>query len=145
MEKQFIKYDQALELKKLGFNEPCLAYYEPNKEIKYIDFNDFKSLPFLACNSEWQDLVGSPLKQHFFDWVIEKYQFFPEIVTDCTSYPKFCFRINEFTGNPSDLTSEEWGWVINDYSVLYRAKEEAEINCIDELISKIKEINVTKN
>ena len=27
MNKEFIKYEQALELKYIGFNEPCFGYY----------------------------------------------------------------------------------------------------------------------
>ena len=30
MEKEFVPYEQALELKELGFDEPCLAYLKPN-------------------------------------------------------------------------------------------------------------------
>jgi hypothetical protein len=32
MEKEFITYEQALALKELGFDEPCIAFYEPNNE-----------------------------------------------------------------------------------------------------------------
>jgi len=28
MEKEFLPYEQALELKKIGFDEPCFAYYD---------------------------------------------------------------------------------------------------------------------
>ena len=28
MEKEFLPYEQALELKELGFDEPCFAYYD---------------------------------------------------------------------------------------------------------------------
>lgn len=33
MNTQFVPYDLALELKELGFDEPCLAFYERNKEL----------------------------------------------------------------------------------------------------------------
>jgi hypothetical protein len=33
MEKEFIPYEQALELKELEFNEPCFGCYAENKEL----------------------------------------------------------------------------------------------------------------
>jgi hypothetical protein len=34
MEKEFVPYELALELKQLGFDEPCFAiYYNPSKEL----------------------------------------------------------------------------------------------------------------
>ena len=30
MMKEFVPYNEALELRKLGFDEPCFGYYEPN-------------------------------------------------------------------------------------------------------------------
>ena len=36
MEKEFIPYEQALELKELGFDEHCLGYYYGNKSLSII-------------------------------------------------------------------------------------------------------------
>ena len=47
MNKEFIPYEQALELKELGFNEPCLAIY--NDSGLHLDSKRF-TLP--AKNSE---------------------------------------------------------------------------------------------
>jgi hypothetical protein len=33
LEKEFIPYELALELKQLGFDEPCLGFYERNQEL----------------------------------------------------------------------------------------------------------------
>jgi hypothetical protein len=41
----FVPYEQALELKELGFDEPCLAYLKPNVltyEITIGEFNEFE-------------------------------------------------------------------------------------------------------
>jgi hypothetical protein len=41
----FVSYEQALELKELGFDEPCLAYLKPNVltyEITIGEFNEFE-------------------------------------------------------------------------------------------------------
>ena len=68
MNKEFTPYQEALELKELGFDEPCFGYYEPNKKFEYLNWETFKDFPYLAKNSEWQDLYGAPLYQQAFRW-----------------------------------------------------------------------------
>lgn len=36
LEKEFVPYEIALELKELGFNEPCFGYYYGNKTFSLI-------------------------------------------------------------------------------------------------------------
>jgi hypothetical protein len=45
MEKEFIPYNLALELKDLGFDEPCFGYYEPNGDLDYIERHILKDFP----------------------------------------------------------------------------------------------------
>ena len=42
--KNFILYTEALELKKLGFNEPCLSYFDSRLEhqLGNFDFTEIK-------------------------------------------------------------------------------------------------------
>lgn len=103
---------------------------------------DFK----LEINSKWcflsktisdSALIGIPLKQQVFRWFREKHQLYSQVLIDCTTYPKFCYQINKFYGNPRDLTIEEWGWEMGNYSILCRTYEEAENECINQLISLI--------
>jgi len=65
MEKEFIPYEQALALKELGFNEPCLGYYielrNPQEGILTID----------KCENNI-DGVLAPLYQQAFRWFREK-------------------------------------------------------------------------
>jgi hypothetical protein len=45
IESNFVPYNIALELKELGFDEPCLAYLKPNVltyEITIGEFNEFE-------------------------------------------------------------------------------------------------------
>ena len=70
MNKEFIPYEQALELKKLGFDEPCLAFYDeslyfPNNENQYGTFCNQK-LDVPSCSA--------PLYQQAFRWFREKYE-----------------------------------------------------------------------
>lgn len=124
MEKHFCNYNQSLAIKELGFNEPCLGFYDKfyNNEIVY-------------GYSEGNN--GAPLKSQVFEWFREKHNLFGSVETDCTTYPKFCYVVKEFFGNPNDLTEKEWGWKNGLYSVLYRSYHQAENELIDYLISII--------
>ena len=72
MEKEFVPYKLAVKLKALGFDEPCFGYYEPNGELGYIENHILKDFPYLAKNSEWQDLVAAPTFSHAFRWFRER-------------------------------------------------------------------------
>jgi len=63
MNKEFIPYEQALELKELGFNEQCFGYYVGNKLITSID-EIFNSTDIL--------IIPAPLYQQAFRWFREK-------------------------------------------------------------------------
>jgi hypothetical protein len=61
MKKEFIPYEQALELKELGFNEPCLSFYKT--------YNGITILTELENDYE----CTAPLYQQAFRWFREKY------------------------------------------------------------------------
>jgi hypothetical protein len=65
MEKEFIPYEQALELKELGFDEPCLGSW--NFYTKELNYNGQPS----TFSSE--DVIQLPLYQQVFRWFREKY------------------------------------------------------------------------
>jgi hypothetical protein len=47
MENEFIPYEQALALKELGFDEPCLAYYDMRSFTQRIPIKPFIKLKLL--------------------------------------------------------------------------------------------------
>lgn len=65
MEKEFIPYEQALALKELGFDEPCLGYWNRDPYLPKPTFNLVK--PF---EHEW--CIPSPLIQQAFRWFRDK-------------------------------------------------------------------------
>lgn len=129
--KEFVPYNEALELKKLGFDEPCFGYYEPNGDFNYIEKDIIKDFPYLAKNSEWQDLVASPTLSQAFRFFREKYNLHSEILLDQTTQPKYCFEIHKYEdfGNYEEIKIDEW--------FLYRTYEEAELECIKHLIKVV--------
>ena len=73
MNKEFIPYEQALELKELGFNENCLAFYNFEERLMPIDtdFTNFRELS--------DDLIKAPLYQQAFRWFREKHNIYCSI------------------------------------------------------------------
>ncbi len=76
MNKEFVPYEQALELKELGFNETCLAFYGGDGDSK-IYYNSLRNgsgdyEPYKA--SERLKWFGAPLYQQAFRWFREKYE-----------------------------------------------------------------------
>jgi hypothetical protein len=66
MKQEFVPYELALELKQLGFDEPCLAYHNIDPYLKSPAFNLCK--PF---DHEW--CLPAPLYQQAFRWFREKH------------------------------------------------------------------------
>lgn len=63
MKKEFVTYEQAIELKQLGFNEQCIAYY--------CDGN----LNIIECVNQEDEKVLAPLYQQVFRWFRNDYNF----------------------------------------------------------------------
>lgn len=69
MNKEFIPYEQALELKQLGFDEECLGYY--------TEYNDGSAILYTA-SSDFRSLEA-PLYQQAFRFFREKYLLHHEV------------------------------------------------------------------
>jgi hypothetical protein len=69
---EFIQYEQALELKELGFNEACMDYKIDEKKCSYQDVNGDCVYPNCICELNYQPL-GIPLYQQAFRWFREKH------------------------------------------------------------------------
>jgi hypothetical protein len=71
MDKEFIPYDLALEIKELGFNEECIATYRHDGDFNIVEQNglswNIKTNPNVHC--------AAPLYQQAFRWFREKYKF----------------------------------------------------------------------
>jgi hypothetical protein len=117
MNKEFIPYEQALELKELGFDEECLGWHN-SKRLLIDNYNNYNSkMPFEYCCSV-------PLYQQAFDFFIEEYNF-------C------CFiRGNNYDGYKYDID----GLGILRYKfeienrISFKTYPEAELACLKKLI-----------
>jgi hypothetical protein len=44
------------------------------------------------------------------NWLMNDHQIFIEIKVDKTTYPKYCYTISRFHGNPKNLSEKVWYW-----------------------------------
>jgi len=119
MEKEFISYELALELKQLGFDEPCLAFYGRSKEliIHKCEVTDFytSSLQCLA-----------PTYSQAFRWFRERYA--------------LCIVIK-----PIDDKNLELGYNLLKNGLMmgsHPTYEEAELACLQKLIEILQNLIV---
>ncbi len=112
MEKEFIPYEQALELKELGFDEPCLMYYDYSCTLVESGVYEYKA----------------PLYQQAFRWFREKYNLLGYVSQATISKGKvFMFGCNE--GNDT---------LFEDIDSDFKTYEEAELECLKKLIEIVK-------
>ena len=123
MEKEFIPYKQALALKELGFDEPCLDFYDNNKELFYNHENKEKI--------HIGDSVKAPLYQQAFRWFREKgydtsISHMPPEMIGKGRIKKYSLFIWKEDSNPRG---------IQEFKDTY---EEAELECLKKLIEIVK-------
>lgn len=139
MNKYFANYEQSLELKQLGFNEPCFGYYRKDAVVgnpfEYnIDYCTKAELDHGLCpkNSEFiNDWVAAPLKSQVFEWFRDKHKLYHTInMFGDWDKPQYSYIVSGRTmNNPAHM------WHFEDkYS-----HEEAEDACIDKLIEIVKQ------
>lgn len=115
MEKYFVTYNKALALKELGFDEPCLAYYE-GTGLTHGMLNDIGKRRYLIA----------PLKSQVFGWFREKHS-----IHGIVSYygkGQWNIEILDYKGNELIQIEDNTFW----------SYKEAESACIDKLIEIVK-------
>ena len=110
MEKEFIPYEQALALKELGFNEPCLAFYNKENKITIMGISKVRYSPKLL----------TPTFSQSFRWFREKYGKLG-CIKKANDRNRFIYLVNDIV------------------FAFYDSYEEAEIECLKKLIEIVKE------
>ena len=131
MKKEFIPYDLALELKELGFDEPCFGWFRstliPSNFTEYFLETEFgmNESPSDWVNSNFLDKACSaPLYQQAFRWFREKYDLFGQITV--AEY--------ELQNNGFEYEIKSKDKSIDTWRGGYKIYEEAELECLKELI-----------
>ena len=126
MEKEFITYNQALALKELGFDEPCLKMGMSDIDIINTERTDEGDYPKNShLFSGW---VAIPTYSAAFRWFREKYGLIGQPMPLCISYPG---KVTHYGWSiVSNQNSIDWENEDNGFKIY----EEAESKCLDKLI-----------
>lgn len=126
MKNLFAPYELAVKLNELGFNEPCLAYYETEATLNLFD-TIYGSITYPA---EKEGLaIDTPLWQQVIDWLRNK-QIYIEIIFSESLQRYFC-NIKMRKVNDLTILSPGYNYPENDinegyyYEALSKAIEEA--------------------
>ena len=137
LEKEFIPYQQGLDMKELGFDEPCFTSYDNEGEIRNpFDFSEpycryIEVSKHFVYNSKltidnfngpkhlYTQFIAAPTFSQAFRWFREKYKirfFIQSGMSDLGEFFKVIFPIGEVR------------------SMSYSTYEEAELECLKKLI-----------
>lgn len=116
-EKDFVPYEQAKELKELGFNESCSAYYHTDKSLRTI-------------SEGWlNEKCSAPTYSQAFRFFRDKHNLFSVCYPQLDEWVIEIKKLGGIEGNP----------VIQGYPDLdYQTYEEAELACLKKLIELVK-------
>ena len=129
MEREFVSYEVALELKELGFEEPCFAFYGLSRDdYKTIRLSIFQNLKtdYLPDVHHLDVTCDAPLYQQALRFFREKYMLSGEI---------YIFK-NIWNFDIEDISNS-----IQLYTsgiMCYNSYEEAELECLVKLIEIVK-------
>ena len=116
MEKEFTPYEQALDLKKLGYDKPCFGHWvDGTLDLITRDINAYPPL--------YVEVIKAPTYSQVFRWFREKYNMFSHL--DKNVYNKYYYDIH----NRGEIFFRE------EYS---DTPEEAELACLKKLIEIVK-------
>jgi hypothetical protein len=126
MEKEFVPYELALDLKQLGFDEPCLAFYLDN------DKKSFTKCMERADTNTWLkehmkvygDAITAPLYQQAFRWFREN------------------GKVAEVFSQILPSNKYKWGYKIQGVEGItdgFLTYEEAELACLTKLIEIVEQ------
>ena len=109
MNKEFVKYEQALALAELGFDEPCFGYYDEGGNLY----------------TEMVEVLKAPLYQQAFSFFREKHGLYSWVTMELGNKSTFCWVLS------GEHTSTQ-------YAAYFHTYEEAESACLDKLIEIVR-------
>jgi hypothetical protein len=136
MKKEFVTYEQALALKELGFDEPCILLYrgldtQPVCQMGYGLETEKNS----DYNDETNYWLTVPTYSQAFRWFREKYNFEYQIIKSANGNYSVVIHLN--TQEYLDKISTQPHACIEEVTDCY-SYEEAELECLIKLIEIIK-------
>jgi hypothetical protein len=135
LEKDFTLHPEALELKQLGFDEPCIAFYQTecneDSPIMVDDDKQYLISGFRTCrNSEMANhYISAPTYSQVFRWFREKY--------GLSGWINESF-IGDSRQGVISIKSEIGLKYYQTTTKLFDTYEEAELGCLKKLIGIVK-------
>jgi hypothetical protein len=128
MEKEFVKYSEALALKDLGFDEPCLAFYNGKfLQSTDYDFDEGISRDIGLC-------CKTPTYSQVFRWFREKYNMLANVYSNASG---FLYEYHDTIGGTHRYDSGFTGDC--EDSGTFTSFEKAQLACLIKLIEILKE------
>jgi hypothetical protein len=139
MDKELLPHKQSLELKELGFDEPCFGRYYYKESYPMLNPNSGETelvFEFGQYIKQTEITILAPLYQQAFRFFREKYNLYAELYTANMGAIEYCFQIR-------DLYSEKYIYdnfqgAGSSYVGTFNTPEEAELACLDKLIEIFK-------
>jgi Lon protease-like protein len=133
MKKEFVPYNESLELKELGFDEPCFTSYN-NKDL----VNWWEDAEPVKNSELVKRYITAPTFSQAFRWFREKHN-----LHSCVA-PVYEYEISKVI--------VYWFWIqgfdnFEDDDINYKTPEEAELACLQKLIEIVKKThnNISKH
>jgi hypothetical protein len=155
MKNEFVPYNLAIQLKELGFDEPCFGWWFADEEMLIID---------KSTKSTSENIIQAPLYQQAFRWFREKYDLHVHIRKEDYVYKNIhnnYFHFDISKGEQTDITKQEdlysnlmdeceqnipgnyldnekLNILIFEKGFAFKIYEEAELACLNKLIDIVK-------
>jgi len=138
IEREFVPYQQSVDMKELGFDEPCFGFYNYKGEIRrYTNFdgelNDFQTLKNSEITLGELSFCTLPTYSQAFRWFRENYKLHQNIEQHCGE--KFYFNIKDMV-HPRRW--DEYSAKILETFNESDSQEKAELECLIKLIEIVK-------
>jgi hypothetical protein len=124
MKKEFVTYEQSIDLRDLGFDEPCLGYW---KSKNWLIQEKTRTDGYTHADQE----CSAPLYQQAFRWFREKYKLYSH-VRESYSFDNTLEFVTQING--SYVNHGIFDKPVNRFET----HEEAEQACLDKLIEIVK-------
>jgi hypothetical protein len=123
--KDFTLYPEALELKQLGFDEPCFAWYHLGDTLLSDITMGYEKTDFLYTQDDMEETqCTAPTYSQAFRWFREKHK----LISGVRTYFNIDFFYEIYVSVSHEITSDS-----------YNTYEEAEQACLKEMIKIVKE------
>jgi len=121
--KEFVPHQPSLDMKELGFDEPCVYYVDKDNESYIYNFETHPDEFIEWCGV---NVIPTPTFSQAFRWFREKHRLQAEILwrgdMGC-----FCYKTGNFKYGSHDFSKDD-----------YNTYEEAELECLNKLIELVK-------